>query len=577
MPAFKHRILRRFTLLTLLLFSLCTHLYPQAGTKGDASSKSQATYGVKVNSIFVNAAVTDKSGNPVTDLTARDFRVTDDGKPQNIQTFALDFIDPTESEEVKVSAATPKPQREAIKQNAPRPRLISIVIDDLTMEAAPGPGSIMDFPRLADAMRKFIKEDIGPTDQVAILSGSRNVQFPFTDNKQRLLEELDSVPRKLNTSWAFRDMPDYLAWIYANDFQVDPMLQLMQKQGEWRKIAAIRQNAEIQSRTRNLLYAIRQHLRTLRHFEGVKMVVLFSDGFITQVGRRTGAAEAHQLQELVDLALHSGIILNTVSTRGLSSDEGGLSADVDITPPANLDDGREGEVINFSIPDEMDRMMQEKPMEQIAFETGGQFFSRSNDMHIELQSIVHRRHSCYVLTYAMPPHRSNGAYHHINLEVTRPGLELSYRKGYYSPDEEVMFENSKKEDLLEALNDPGNMNEIPMALSYNFSREDDSTYAVSFITNVNIRGLQFAEENDRRKNQISLVLVALDETDHFISGLEKSIDFQLQESSYAGLREHGLKSRVELKLPIGRYKIKAVVRENAQGKMGSIAKSVEIP
>jgi polyphosphate kinase len=41
--------------------------------------------------------------------------------------------------------------------------------------------------------------------------------------------------------------------------------------------------------------------------------------------------------------------------------------------------------------------------------------------------------------------------------------------------------------------------------------------------------------------------------------------------------KRGLTSRVELKLPVGRYKIKAVVREDTQGKLGSITKSVEIP
>ncbi len=139
------------------------------------------------------------------------------------------------------------------------------------------------------------------------------------------------------------------------------------------------------------------------------------------------------------------------------------------------------------------------------------------------------------------------------------------------------MKTAKKKILIEALNAPGDMNQIPMTLSYNYSQEDDYTYAVSFITDVNIRGLQFTEEEARRKNQVSLVLVAFDETDRYISGLEKTIDFQLLESSYAGLRERGLTSRVELKLPVGRYKIKAVVRENAQGKMGSITKSVEIP
>ena len=85
------------------------------------------------------------------------------------------------------------------------------------------------------------------------------------------------------------------------------------------------------------------------------------------------------------------------------------------------------------------------------------------------------------------------------------------------------------------------------------------------------------EEDGRRKNQFSVILVAFDETDHSISGLEKLIDFRLLESNYSNLVKRGLASRVELKLPVGRYKIKVVVREDTQGKLGSITKSVEIP
>ncbi len=43
------------------------------------------------------------------------------------------------------------------------------------------------------------------------------------------------------------------------------------------------------------------------------------------------------------------------------------------------------------------------------------------------------------------------------------------------------------------------------------------------------------------------------------------------------LRDRELISRVELKLPVGRYKIKAIIREANQGKIGSATKSVEIP
>jgi VWFA-related protein len=582
----ERRILRCFGshLGLLLLLFFCSPIFPQSQKAKKEASPDQSVYSVKVNAIVVSATVTDKAGNPVTDLRSSDFRVYEDGKPQSIQTFALESIDPPELEETKVPDSLPKraetkvpgssPKRAAKEQNAPAPRLISIVIDDLTMEP-PGeggslrPGSVEDFPRMVEAIKKFVKNDVGPMDQVSILSGSRKVQFPFSDNKQQLFDELDTIGRKLNVSWAFRYMTDLEARMIDSPQYSDlPFVDTMT--AELKKLEAKRQNADLEFRTRNLLNTIRQNLRTLRHFEGNKMVVVFSDGFLSEAG----TAEAYQLQELVNLSLHSGIVLNSVSTRGISSD---LGSPAPIATDMFDPEARKGRALAPIVTPEMDQEAQEKPLAQIAADTGGQFFARGNNMYLGLRNIARRRSSYYIFTYGMPPHNADGAYHRIKVEVTRPGLELSYRKGYYTPKEEMTFENSKKEDLIEALSAPGNMNQIPMTLSYNYSQADDYTYAVSFITDVNIRGLQFAEEEARRKNQVSLVLVAFDEADHYISGLEKTIDFQLLESSYAGLRERGLTSRVELKLPVGRYKIKAVVRENAQGKMGSVTKSVEIP
>ena len=90
-----------------LLICLCAYLFPQnKNSKKEASSKSRSTYGVKVNAVVINATVTDKSGNPVTDLTARDFKLYDDGTPQSIQTFVLESIDPPELEKAQIPSAS---------------------------------------------------------------------------------------------------------------------------------------------------------------------------------------------------------------------------------------------------------------------------------------------------------------------------------------------------------------------------------------------------------------------------------------------------------------------------------------
>jgi hypothetical protein len=55
------------------------------------------------------------------------------------------------------------------------------------------------------------------------------------------------------------------------------------------------------------------------------------------------------------------------------------------------------------------------------------------------------------------------------------------------------------------------------------------------------------------------------------------VDFKLQENNYQDLCIHGLISKLEFKLPYGRYRIRAIVREDNQKKIGSIAKAIEIP
>jgi VWFA-related protein len=619
-------IFRNLTIALGLLMLLLPfpYLFPgvRKAKKEDAAT-SPTTFKIPVGVVVVNATVTDKAGDPVTDLAAKDFKVYEDGKLQEIQTFALESYGPEEAEKPEIQAASPenaaKPKSDrkvkesnlsgsaSNESNATRPRLISLVIDDLTLYSA------ADFPRMIEAAKDFVKNDMGPMDQVSILSGSGNVQFPFSNDKQQILDGLTESLGKLNFHVPRRkscpDITDLQAWRLSDDANAWEMMYPDKVEEAKRCLRVIQnrkitneeaiaflsgrareQNVEVQFQTRKLLSTIRQHIRALRHFEGAKTVVFFSDGFVSE----PETPVAYQFQEVVDLALRSGVVLNCVNIQGLNtfidiSRAGSTQMVGDFGSPGDLpdtEDENQAEIdymaklnpIATKVTEGLeDQRAQESPLAQMAHDTGGGFLNNSNNMYKQVQSIVRRQSYNYILSYGTPSHKADGAFHRIKLEVARPDVELSYRKGYYTAKEELSFENRKKEDIIAALNGPGNMNEIPMTLAYNYSQEEDSTYLVSFLTHVNIRKIKFLEEENRQKNLISLVLAAFDENDKYISGLEKTIDFRLLDVSYASLREHGIKSRVELKLPLGRYKIKAVVRESTESKMGSVTKAVEIP
>ena len=138
-----------------------------AGDKQEKEPKSQTVFRVPVNIVVVNATVTDKDGNPVTDLSAKDFKVYDDGKLQDIQTFALEAYGPSAPAGIKESVI-PAETADS-KQNVPCRRIISIVLDDMTME------SVVNFPRMIEAVKRYVERDMQPSDQVAILSGSGKV------------------------------------------------------------------------------------------------------------------------------------------------------------------------------------------------------------------------------------------------------------------------------------------------------------------------------------------------------------------------------------------------------------------
>jgi VWFA-related protein len=567
----------RFTkpALSVLLFLLCSALFSQdrkAGQKKPDPDQTQFTFKVPVDVVVVNVTVTDKKGNAILDLTVDDFKIYEDGKAQPIHTFTLESYKAIQLPSAGSEKGGAEARNAAEAPNFTQPRLFSIMIDDVT-------SSREYYYSVKEAMRKFVEQDLGPGDQVAIFSGSGRVQHPFTSDRQQLQAEVDSLLERLDGSTASRStcptLTDLQAQRIANDVNdggslavaVQETISCAQLQDQpsfaanLARSAAMMQYQETLHRSRILLQTLRQHIRSLKHFEARKNIILFSDGFLSE-------EILYDLQDVVDQALRAGVMINTVDIRGLYTAM--FQASDNVIVSASLL-GLKQRLLSE------DASSQEDPLNQLAHDTGGIFHRNSNDVHAGLKNVSDRQAHSYVLSYAAPSLKADGRYHKIKLEVTRPGLDLAYRKGYYAPKEQLTFERKRKEDILEALRAPGNVNELPVVLSYNYYQVEDNRYEVEFVTRVDIRRMQFAEEETRRRNLISLVVVALDESDRYIDGSQKDVSFNLTPVSYSELLERGFASKVSFRVPPGRYKIRAVVRESVQSKMGSLTRIVAIP
>jgi VWFA-related protein len=538
------------------------------------------TFKVPVDVVVVNAVVTDKQGNPVKDLKVEDFRIYEDGKPQPIHTFSLESYKATQAQ---TSSSTTGNTAQEEDPGSTQSRMISLVVDDL---ATSGPEF---FTYAQEALQKLLASGAGPSDLIALSTASGTVNQPFTSDRDLLLSLVADLHKKVQRAGTIKSQcpeltdlqaeqirnnhPDVMPLrvaiaetIICQNIQDQPDLPA-ELQAEPRvRSAAAQQFEENQHRYRSLLTSLRQYIRSLRHFEGKKSLILISDGFLMDFVR-------YELQDVTDMALRSGVILNTVDVRGLYTTNYQASDQVVA--------GHDQESFIFrSRKPQMpidDMRQQEDPLRRISGETGGMHIGNTNDLAAGLRKIIESQSFYYILSYATPNAKSDGRYHKIKLEVTRPGLNVTYRKGYYAPKEQLSFERRKKDDIIEALHAPGNLNEIPIKLSYNYFLMDDARYQVALMTQVNIRGMKFVEEDSRHKNLISVVVVALDEHDQYIDGVEKTIDLNLTSPSYSALMNHGFTSKMDVKVPPGRYRIRAVVREGVHTKMGSINKVIEVP
>ena len=398
-----------------------------------------------MNVVVVNATVTDKKGNPVTDLQQSDFKIYEDGKLQPINTFARESYLP-DQESVEGSKIVETHDKVPSNFPAPtqptQPRMISIFIDDLTMH------DLSYYPRMIKALQDYVANEVGPQDHVGILLASGRLQFPFSDDKQLLAETISGVLGKLNLTMVSRcdcpKMTDLQAYQVAASRDQGMLVALANKAIDGDCVGVLgtstgsggegpadpndvaplaaenyvlrvasAQDEESSLRELSLLDTLRRHIRSLKHFDAERNVLIFSDGFLA---RMEDALHQHQLQEVINLALSSGVVLNCVNIRGLES-----GVDLDATrnfgntaaaaiqsqssglpTPPNPTSSIGGITLRGVQYTSMstyldDTRAQEAPLDQMSHDTGGFYFHNDNDLYKGIKEIVHRQTHAYIL------------------------------------------------------------------------------------------------------------------------------------------------------------------------------------
>ena len=395
---------------------------PPAAGQGAAPGQAQEpqqrppVFRAGVNAVRVDVIVTDRDGNPVSDLTAADFEVLEDGKPQTVDLFKLINSDGNPAP----GAEPPRAIRSAYDQEAEAARddvrLFVIFLDDYHVRR-------INAMRMRDVLVQFVKTQLGPLDMVAVMTPLMPVAgLTFT-------RDLDAVVSQIR---AFEGRKyDYRSRNAFEDQYANYPAQVVE---------TVR-NEVVMTAMRGL--AVR--LGSLR--EGRKAIIFVSEGFASLLPPQmrdpnaqfpgmgnpaagnpsAGGSIAEDRQRFrSDTELYSDLRVvfdtaNRHNTAIYAIDPRGLAAgEFDIS-----------ENIGSKADQDFLRATQDT-LQVLALNTDGRAIINRNDLEKGLRQVVRDTSAYYLLGYnSSAP--ADGKFHEIKIRLKRPGVQVRSRKGYWAP------------------------------------------------------------------------------------------------------------------------------------------------
>jgi VWFA-related protein len=516
------------------------------------------TFRAEVNYVEVDARVVDAQGRFVSNLTQQDFQVFEDGKPQQVNAFALVNI-PVQREPRPLFAKRPIERDVQTNLAGYDGRVYLIVLDDLHTNA------LLSLRTRAGA-RQFVERYLGANDIAAVVhtSGRTDAGQEFTSNQRLLLEAIDKfMGRKLRSA-------------------------LLNRLDEEQRTRGVRQPGEPINDTdsmergfhaRNTLDALRDFARVLEGVRGRrKALVYFSEGIDYDIhdpfGNRDATTVIDSTRDAIAAATRSNVAFYGIDVRGL-----GAGAETGIEIQSLPTDPTLG-LSNSALLNEV-RLGQDS-LRVLSDETGGFAVVNTNDIAGAFERLVEENSSYYVLGYYPANERRDGRFRRIEVRVNKPGLSVKARRGYVAPrgraqEAKLAGPNDATPELREAMSSPVPVGGLPLATTASVFKGPDNKGAVVMSTTIVGRDLALVEKNGLFHNDLEVSWLASDAKGKTFPGERNTVNLTLKPDTVARLRASGFRVISSMELPPGRYQLRIAAREANTRRAGLVFYDVEVP
>jgi VWFA-related protein len=529
-----------------------------------------ALFKARVNLVQVPVVVRDKAGRAVGNLKKEDFQLFDKGKPQYIARFSMESATGRVKGAIETKVDTAP---ETLPPSDTPDRFLAYLFDDVHT-------SFANLAQVRDAVKRHMDTALRTTDRAAIYTTSGQTIQDFTDDRDALHKTLALLrPRPVTGQGQSRcpNMTFYIADLIENkndqqtlDAVVADVMACQNMTPDMRQqaiqIAHSSARQELSAgdhESRLALRVISDLVRRMAAMPGQRTIILLSSGFLTLAEHSTAKSE------VMDRAIKANVLINALDARGLYTDS------PDITRPgANLQTQT-----MLSRMDRENARANSDVMAELASGTGATFFENNNDFDEGLRRLAAAPDYYYLLAFSPQNLRMDGSFHALKVTVAKTihDVAVNARRGYYAPTHMEDAKETARRELEEALFSREEMSDIPVDFGTQFFKPDADSAKLSVLVKLDVRKLRFRKEEDRNKNEVTIVCGVFDRNGVYVTGIQKLIEMRLLDETLEKRLGNGITIRNTIDVKPGKYSLRIVVRE-AEGQMMSARNgAVEIP
>jgi VWFA-related protein len=371
-------------------------------------AEPQAPFRAEANLIRMDVSVLDKDRRPVRGLTAADFSVVEDGKPQRI--VAVSEIDAAEVDSPLSARMRYVPHdisSNDLADEVADGRLFAVLIDDRNLPSYENEVTM----NVRDIAQNVI-DRLGPSDEAAILYAiDAGRSQDFTSDRRKLIAAIDAF----------------------QPHEADPVLRTplgsQPVQGDVKQFAP----ANADSRCYRLqpavpaFWTLTSRMASIRQ-QKRKTIIYIGMGVPMSFDPRAACFSlALAMRDVFRVAQRSNIVVHLVNPVGA------VTTNVDVRESMQLHRPyTPGRPPNPGDPTQMGSPNREF-MQIVAENTGGQAALTPDSLGTAISTVFEENAAYYLIGYQTSNGRPDGKFRKVQIKVRRPGTTAKTRSGYWAP------------------------------------------------------------------------------------------------------------------------------------------------